>query len=82
MGKAKKRTLYKSNRANRADRSYFMTREDAVNDIFKLFYKNTKKEHSYKTAVNMISLFGITAEELSERGVPYENLQALSTILT
>ncbi len=75
MGKCKKRTLTKS------DSGYFMTRESAVNEIFNLIINTKKKKNAsnYKDAVKMISLFGITAEELSEAGVPYENLKALGT---
>lgn len=78
MGKCKKRTLYKTNS------SYFMTRETAVNNIFNIITNNRKKSKNnfdFKNAINMISLFGISAEELSERGVPYENLKALESSL-
>lgn len=81
MGKCKRRSLYKSNT------SYFMTRETAVNNIFKIITEdskkryNTKKSFEFNQALATISLFGISAEELSEAGVPYENLKALSTIL-
>lgn len=75
MGKCKKRTLRKSS-------SYFMTREEAVNNVFKTISKTIKKDGDYKKVLDTISLFGITAEELSEAGVPYENLAALDNILT
>lgn len=76
MGKCKKRTLYKANT------SYFMTRESAVNDVFRIITEKSKKRTKFKDAVRAISLFGISAEELSEAGVPYENLKALSNVLT
>ncbi len=78
MGKCKKRSLYKTNS------SYFMTRETAVNNIFNIIAKENKKSKrniDFKNAIDMISLFGISAEELSEAGVPYENLKALGSTL-
>ena len=74
MGKCKKRTLYKTNS------SYFMTRETAVNSVFRMFTEN--KNFDIKKAIDTISLFGISAEELSEAGVPYENLKALGSTLS
>lgn len=77
MGKCKRRSLYKSNT------SYFMTRETAVNNIFKMFNeKASKRKGTYKQALNTISLFGISAEELSEAGLAYENLKALGSIIS
>ncbi len=79
MGKCKKRTLRK------AETSYFMTRETAVSNIFSIITdkkRKTKKGFEFKNALNMISLFGISAEELSEAGVPYENLKALGSTLS
>lgn len=78
MGKCKRRSLYKTNS------SYFMTRETAVNNIFNIIAKENKKSKrniDFKNAIDMISLFGISAEELSEAGVPYENLKALGSTL-
>ena len=78
MGKCKKRSLYKTNS------SYFMTRETAVNNIFNIIAKENKKSKrniDFKNAIDMISLFGISAEELSEAGVAYENLKALGSTL-
>ncbi len=76
MGKCKRRTLYKSNT------SYFMTRETAVNNIFKMITEKSKKRYDKKNVLNTISLFGISAEELSEAGVPYENLKALGSAIS
>ena len=75
MGKCKRRTLYKSNT------SYFMTRETAVNNIFKMITEKSKKRYDKKNVLNTISRFGISAEELSEAGVPYENLKALGSAI-
>ena len=81
MGKCKRRSLYKSNT------SYFMTRETAVNNIFRMITDdskkryNSKKRFDFQQALSTISLFGISAEELSEAGVPYENLRALGSLI-
>ena len=76
MGKCKKRTLYKNNS------SYFMTREEAINNVFRTFSASTGKKNSYKSALETISLFGLSAEELSEAGVSYENLKALGSAIS
>ncbi len=83
MGKCKKRTLYRSNFSSDIS---FMTREKAVNNILRTITENStknnkKSDFSFKKALNTISLFGISAEELSEAGVPYENLLALGSII-
>ena len=75
MGKCKKRTLHKSNS------SYFMTREMAVNNILNMVKNTSHKDFDLKEAVDTISLFGISAEELSEAGVPYEYLKAFGSTI-
>ena len=72
MGKCKRRTLHKTNT------SYFMTRETAINNVFKLLEEKTGR-YNYKNAMDTIRLFGLSAEELSEAGVSYENLKALGS---
>jgi len=74
MGKCIKRTLYNT----RKNLTRFMTREDAVSDIFKTL---KKREIDFEHAAKTISLFGITAEELSEAGVSFENLEALGSLI-
>ncbi len=76
MGKCKKRTLNK-----RSATPYFMTRETAVNNVFKMFSEN-KKKTDLKLAMDTISLFGLSAEELSEAGLSYENLKALGSAIS
>ncbi len=72
MGKAKKRILHKTNS------SLYMTRESAVSKVFNILnHKNTNKAE----ADNLITLFGLSAEELSEAGVPYEDLIAFESAL-
>ena len=75
MGKCIKRTLYNSNN----DSTKYMTREEAVSSVFKIL--NQKSKINLKKAVDTISLFGITAEELGEAGVSYENLKILGSVI-
>lgn len=83
MGKCKRRTLHKTSTT-----SYFMTRETAVNNVFRIFNEKFKENNSkkrnndIKVAMDTISLFGLSAEELSEAGVPYENLKALGSAIS
>lgn len=77
MGKCKRRTLHRQ-----SSTPYFMTRETAVNNVFKMITNASKKRYNYKNAMDTISLFGISAEELSEAGVPYENLKALGSAIS
>ena len=71
MGKAKKRLLLHS------DRTFYMKREDALKEILSSLKKNPTDANAKK----LISLFGITAEELSEEGLSYEMLRALDGVL-
>ena len=73
MGKAKKRILHKTNS------DLYMTRESAVTKVSELIQKSISQDS--KTISGLITLFGLSAEELSEAGVPYENLIALSCIM-
>ena len=56
-----------------------MTRESAVSKVSDIIKRSIIKESN--TASNLITLFGLSAEELSEAGVPYENLMALRSIM-
>ena len=73
MGKAKKRILHKTNS------NLYMTRESAVSKVSDIIKRSIIKESN--TVSNLITLFGLSAEELSEEGVPYENLMALRSIM-
>ena len=75
MGKCIKRTL----RNSINDSTKYMTREEAVSSVFKIF--NKKSKINIKKAIDTVSLFGITAEELGEAGVSYENLKALGSVI-
>ncbi len=68
MGKAKARSFHKCKKYS----SMIMTREDTVKKIVRHFGSNNFD----RDVKNMISLFGITAEELSEAGATYEELKA------
>lgn len=70
MGKAKQRCFRKCKPYS----SMIMTREDTVKKIVRHFGSNDFD----RDVKNMISLFGITAEELSEAGATYEELKAAS----
>lgn len=72
MGKAKKRILHKTNS------NLYMTRERAVCKVSDIIRKPI--EQDVKTVPELITLFGLSAEELSEAGVPYENLVALESL--
>ncbi|HIS53881.1 TPA: hypothetical protein IAA82_02885 [Candidatus Galligastranaerophilus gallistercoris] len=56
-----------------------MTRESAVSKVSDIIKRSIIKESN--TVSNLITLFGLSAEELSEAGVPYENLMALRSIM-
>ena len=70
MGKAQQRCFRKCKPYS----SMIMTREDTVKKIVRHFGSNDFD----RDVKNMISLFGITAEELSEAGATYEELKAAS----
>lgn len=72
MGKAKKRILHKTNS------NMFMTREGAVSRVFD--FLSDKDMKSREKADDLITLFGLTIEELSEAGVCYEDLVSVEQI--
>ena len=69
----KKRILHKTNS------NLYMTRESAVSKVSDIINRSITKEQN--TVSSLITLFGLSAEELSEAGVPYENLVALRSIM-
>lgn len=75
MGKSKRRLL---SRAKTDMLSYLqLTRTDAVKSVMDEIGKNPASNSARK----IISLFGLTAEELSESGMTYEVLRSLDGIL-
>ncbi len=74
LGKCKKRTLAQIRR-NNFDLQF--TRDQALRVVIKEINKNPTSLY----AKNLISLFGLSAEELSESGLTYEVLRSLDTVL-
>jgi len=73
MGKSKRRILHKGIN----DKITNLKREDALNSVVKAC--NTKKiDDSIK---DLISLFGLSAEELLESGAQYEDVLGLRSLL-
>ena len=73
MGKSKRRNLHKTNS------SLFMTRESALCEVFDLLNKN--KFETRQKARDLITLFGLEAEELTEAGVDYENVKSFDPLI-
>lgn len=77
MGKAKKRNFHNCiNGKNPLPLTF--TREEAVCRIM----ENIKADNVGDETKDIISLFGISAEELAEAGAAYEDLVALKSVLT
>lgn len=72
MGKSKKRIFNKHKNEAKSIR-----RVDAVSDVLKSI-KNNVLDAETK---NLLSLFGISAEELAEAGATYEELMALKSFI-
>ena len=73
MGKSKKRNLAKNNDKDLV----FLKRNDVIKQIILDIRTNTINENT----VRYFDLFGITAEELTEAGVSYEELSAVKYLL-
>ena len=73
MGKAKKRSLHLgiNNRVTN------LSREDAVIEVINLLNKRSGRNH----ACSLITLFGLSAEELLEAGASYETVMSLQGIV-
>lgn len=78
MGKCKKRILNMGTGRSKYLSPINVKRESAIEKI--VFDLN--KDRSYENALNTVSLFGITAEELAECGAKYEHLIALRSVLS
>lgn len=70
MGKAKKRSI------NLGKHNQFttMTREDAVLEVVKRFKRN-------ESVFDLVTMFGLSAEELLEGGALYEEVKSIEGIL-
>jgi len=74
LGKAKQRNIAKA-KNNKTPINF--TRQDALSRVIEdLSYDPTSV-----SAKNMISLFGLTAEELAEAGLTYEVLRSLDCLI-
>ena len=71
MGKAKKRGF----RRGDLDEFYRLSREEAVQEVVKLL------KESDNNAISLITLFGLSAEELLEAGADYEDVVQLRSML-
>ncbi|MGM9993736.1 MAG: hypothetical protein ACI37R_03290 [Candidatus Avigastranaerophilus sp.] len=69
MGKSKKRNLSKN-----IDNSGISIKR---NDVILKLIKNIRTNKNLKETENLISLFGITTEELLEAGADYEAVSAI-----
>jgi len=69
MGKAKSRSLNR----NINDKFNYMTRESALNSVV--------NNLTNKDAIDKITLFGFTAEEMLEAGAEYEDVLALGGLV-
>ena len=73
MGKSKRRSF---NKAKEKDITS-VKRADAVKNVIKSI-----KNNSFDTDIkNLISLFGITSEELTEAGATYEELSVIKHLI-
>ena len=71
MGKAKKRSLH----LGINDRFSKLSREDAVQTVAEMLNSGDKD------AYDLITLFGLSAEEILEAGASYEAVKGVGTIL-
>ena len=71
MGKSKKRIIHKGKNLQFTN----LTREEAVKTTAELL-KSDKKE-----AYSLITLFGLTAEEILEAGASYEDVKGMESLL-
>lgn len=71
MGKAKKRIIYKGKNQQFTN----ISRADAIKDVVRML------EEGDKGAYSLITLFGMTAEEVLEAGANYEAVKGMESIL-
>lgn len=71
MGKSKKRIIHKG----KNDQFDSISRSDAVKNVVELLNNGDKKAYS------LITLFGMTAEEVLEAGASYEVVKGAESIL-
>lgn len=71
MGKSKKRIIYKGKNLQFTN----LTREEAVKTAVEFINSNSKEAYS------LITLFGLTAEEILEAGASYEAVKGIESLL-
>ncbi len=71
MGKSKKRIIYKGKNLQFTN----LTREEAVKTAVEFINSNSKEAYS------LITLFGLTAEEILEAGASYEAVKGMESLL-
>ena len=71
MGKSKKRIIYKGKNLQFSN----LSREDAVKEAVNML------NSSMKDAYSLITLFGLTAEEMLEAGASYEAVKGMENLL-
>lgn len=71
MGKSKKRIIYKGKNQQIAN----LTRSEAIVNAVKMLNNNDKEAYS------IITLFGLSAEELLEGGASFEIVKGLGNII-
>lgn len=74
MGKAKKRSLH----LGINDRVTNLSRQEAIEEVLKLL----KQKNGHNDACCLITLFGLSAEELLEGGASYETVKSLQGIIS
>ncbi len=70
MGKSKKRIIYKGKNLQFAN----LTRSEAVKTVVNLL------NHGDKEAYSLLTLFGLTAEEILEAGASYEIVKGMENL--
>lgn len=70
MGKAKKRSI----NLGRHNQIVNMTRNEAVSEVVRRFKRN-------ESVFDLVTMFGLSAEELLEGGALYEEVKAIEGIL-
>lgn len=73
MGKAKKRSF----QLGINDKISNITRDEAVVEVLNILKRKNNKKESYE----LITLFGMSAEELLEAGASYETVMSLKGIV-
>lgn len=73
MGKSKKRNLLRNNEKTGS----VIKRQNVVSDVITAIRKNNVSDE----IIGLISLFGITADELSEAGASFEELSAVQNVI-